>query len=87
MRRSFKEHVEAYCKFCGYEYSVSDEDGRWVMRIDRVIRLFDSVSEKNVYVASDIIFGYIVKCKASEWQRMCDHIGVVMQAYQDFQKL
>ena len=82
MRRSFKEHVEAYCKFRGYEYSVSEENGRWVMRIDHVIRLFDSVSEKNVYVATDV-FGYTVICKASEWQRMCDHIGNTMQAYQD----
>ena len=53
MRRSFKDHIRACCRVHNYSYTESEENGRWVLRVDHYIKIFNDSSLKNTYVLLD----------------------------------
>lgn len=74
MRRSFKDHIRGFCNLKGYEWSDSEENGRWCLKIDHYIKVFNNTHRKNWYVMIDNITGIQCDCAASGWGIMCDVI-------------
>ena len=70
MRRSFKDHIRAFCNLKGYDWSDSEEDGRWMLRVDHYLKIFNDAHQKNTYVLIDNITGIHCTCKASAWDIM-----------------
>lgn len=78
MRRSFKDHLRAYCNARGYSWCDTEEDGRWIMRVDHFIKIFNDSHQKNTYVLVDNISGIRCTAVASAWDIMCDVLGELM---------
>ena len=72
--RYFKDHIRAFCNLKRYEWSDSEDAGRWFLRIDHYIKVFNSAQRKNWYIMVDNITGVQCDCAASEWGIMCDVI-------------
>lgn len=81
MRRSFKEHLEAYCLARGYKYQILEDVGGWLMRIEGKIRILSSVSKKG-YEATDTVYGLHCWCTPSQWELMCMYVEAVMKQYE-----
>lgn len=81
MRRSFKDHIRGFCNLKGYDWSDSEEDGRWMLRVDHFIRIFNDSHQKNMYVLVDNISGIRCTAVASSWDIMCDVLEELMKGH------
>lgn len=70
MRRSFKDHIRGFCNLRQYDWTESEEDGRWVLRIDHFIKIYNTDRKSNTYVLIDNIKDIRCTCKASAWDIM-----------------
>ena len=82
MRRSFKDHIRAFCILKGYEYSESEVAGHWCLRIGRYIKVFSDFSIKNQYVLLDNMIDFRCGCVASAHELMCDVIEELMNRHE-----
>ena len=83
MRRSFKDHIRAFCNVRQYDWTESEEDGRWVLRIDHFIKIYNDIHKKDVYVLVDNINGVRCTARASGWDVVC---GVLEELMNDHLK-
>ena len=81
MRRSFKDHIRACCKLHNYNYVETEENGRWVLRVDRYIKIFNSINEKNLYVLLDNVKDIRCTVTASEWGLMAAILHELMEEH------
>lgn len=78
MRRSFKDHIRAFCTLKNYEYSETDVGGHWCLRIGRFIKLFSDFTNKNQYILLDNMIDFRRSCAASAHEQMCEIIEELM---------
>ena len=81
MRRSFKEHICAFCELKQYNYSADEYEGRWVLRIENYIKIFSDSERKNWYTLVDNIYGIACNCRASAWEVMTWTIEELMNRH------
>lgn len=81
MRRSFKDHIRACCRAHSYSYVETEEDGRWILRVDRYIKIFNTIERKNTYVLLDSTKDIRCTATASGWDCMTTVLHELMEEH------
>ena len=81
MRVSFKDRIKTCCKLHKYTYVETEEDGRWILRVDRYIKIFNDSSRKNIYVLLDNIKDIRCTVAASNWGTMAAILHELMEEH------